>query len=93
VHGHTNILRFPRAYGTDRQHNAAKPVALLREILEASTDHGGRVLDLFGGSGSTLIACEQSGRSCWTMELEPKWCDVIVDRWEALTGQRAELEP
>jgi len=47
--------------------------------------------DLFGGSGSTLIACEQLNRSCYMMELDPKYCDVIIRRFENLTGQEAEL--
>ena len=50
------------------------------------------VVDLFGGSGSTLIACEQLSRPCYMMELDPKYCDVIVKRWETLTGKKAELE-
>lgn len=48
------------------------------------------MLDLFGGSGTTLIACEQNGRTAYLMELDPKYCDVIIDRWEALTGGKAE---
>ena len=48
-------------------------------------------LDLFGGSGSTLIACEQLNRTCYMMELDPKYCDVIIKRWESLTGQKAVL--
>jgi site-specific DNA-methyltransferase (adenine-specific) len=47
------------------------------------------VLDLFGGSGSALIACEQMDRTCFTMELDPKYCDVIIKRWETLTGDKA----
>jgi DNA modification methylase len=49
------------------------------------------VLDLFGGSGSTLIGAEQTGRTCFVMELDPKYCDVIVKRWEDFTGQKANL--
>ena len=52
---------------------------------------GARVLDLFGGSGSTLIACEQLGKVCYTMELDPRFVDVIVDRWEQFTGKKAVL--
>jgi DNA modification methylase len=48
------------------------------------------VLDLFGGSGSTMIACEQLDRTCYMIELDPHYCDVIVDRWEKLTGETAE---
>jgi DNA modification methylase len=49
------------------------------------------VLDLFGGSGSTMMACEQLNRTCYTMELDPKYCDVIIDRWEQFTGEKAVL--
>ena len=49
------------------------------------------VADFFGGSGSTLIACEQLSRVCYIMELDPRYCDVIVDRWETFTNQKAEL--
>ena len=52
---------------------------------------GANVLDLFGGSGSTLIACEQLDRTCYMMELDPKYCDVIIKRWETLTGEKAVL--
>ena len=47
------------------------------------------IVDLFGGSGSTLIACEQLGRNCYTIELDPKYVDVIINRWETLTGKKA----
>ena len=50
------------------------------------------VMDLFGGSGTTVIACEKTGRDCRMMELDPKYCDVIITRWEAFTGQSATLE-
>ena len=49
------------------------------------------MLDMFGGSGSTLIACEQTGRNCYMMELDPHYCDVIIQRWENLTGEKAVL--
>lgn len=49
------------------------------------------VLDIFGGSGSTLIACEQLGRRCRMMEIDPHYCDVIIDRWEKFTGKKAVL--
>ena len=48
------------------------------------------MLDLFGGSGTTLIACEQNGRNAYVMELDPKYCDVIIHRWEKLTGEKAK---
>lgn len=86
---HTNVLRFPRPSGTERLHNAAKPVPLLAEIMDASTDEGAHVADLFLGSGSTLIACETSGRKCRALEVDPAWCDVAVERWQQLTGRKA----
>ncbi len=69
-----------------------KPVDLMVRAIEHSTKSACLVLDLFGGSGSTLIACEQTGRRANLMEIEPIYCDVIVKRWENLTGQTAGLE-
>ncbi len=71
------------------EHPTMKPVKLIARFIRNSTRPGETVLDPFGGSGSTLIACEQLGRTCYTMELDPKYCDVIIDRWEKLTGQKA----
>ena len=71
------------------EHPTMKPVKLLARLIKNSTRPGESVLDPFGGSGSTLIACEQLGRVCYTMELDPRYCDVIIDRWEKLTGQKA----
>jgi DNA modification methylase len=76
-----NVITFDRARGDDREHNAAKPVGLLVRLIEVSTDAGAVVVDLFGGSGSTLIACAESGRRAGLVELEPGWCDVIRRRW------------
>jgi DNA modification methylase len=72
-------------------HPTMKPVELIQLALE---DNQGKhlVLDLFGGSGSTLIACEKTGRINRSMELDPKYCDVIVQRWQEFTGQTATLE-
>lgn len=74
------------------EHPTMKPVQLIRDMLENSSAKGDVVLDLFGGSGSTLIACEGSGRRARLMELDPKFCDVIVRRWQELTGKKATLE-
>jgi DNA modification methylase len=68
-----------------------KPVALIEYCLGNSTQTGTAVLDLFGGSGSTLIACEKTGRRAYLMELDPKYCDVIVARYEQATGKKAVL--
>jgi DNA modification methylase len=69
-----------------------KPVELIERALVNSSQAGDLVLDLFGGSGSTLIMCEKMGRSSHLMELDPKYCDVIVKRWQDFTGKEAKLE-
>ena len=68
-----------------------KPVLLFDYEMQCNTVKGDAVLDLFGGSGTTVIAAEQNGRDAYIMELDPRYCDVIVDRWEKLTGQKAEI--
>lgn len=75
-----------------RVHPTQKPVGVLGAILQDFSKEGDSVLDLFGGSGSTLIACEQLDRSCFMMEISPRYCDVIIKRWEDFTGQTAVLE-
>ena len=72
-------------------HPTMKPLKLIGYQVKNSSRKGDIVLDLFGGSGSTLMACEQLGRICYTMELDPKFVDVIIKRWETLTGKKAEL--
>ena len=72
-------------------HPTMKPVALIGYQVANSSRRGETVLDLFGGSGTTLIACEQLGRKCRMMEYDPHYCDVIIDRWEKFTGQKAIL--
>ena len=72
-------------------HPTQKPVALAEEALDKTTQSKATILDLFGGSGSTLIACEKQNRHARLMELDPKYCDVIVKRWEDFTGKKAEL--
>jgi DNA modification methylase len=71
-------------------HLTEKPVELARRAIEFSSRPGENVLDLFGGSGSTLIGAEMTGRRAYLMELDPLYCDVIVQRWEKFTGRRAE---
>lgn len=73
-------------------HPTMKPIKLLSKLIKNSSRMNENILDLFGGSGSTLIACEQIQRTCYMMELDPKYCDVIVRRWEELTGNKAILE-
>ena len=72
-------------------HPTMKPIALVENALLNSTQSGDLVLDGFGGSGTTLIACEQLGRTCYMMEIDPKYVQVIIDRWEKLTGGKAVL--
>ena len=71
------------------EHPTMKPIRLLARLIRNSSRQGQTVLDTFGGSGSTLIACEQMNRDCYTMELDPHYCDVIIARWEKLTGETA----
>lgn len=73
-------------------HPTMKPVKLMGRLVRNSSKQEQLVLDLFGGSGSTLIACEQLNRRCFSMEFDPKYCDAILDRWEKLTGKMAVLE-
>jgi DNA modification methylase len=74
-------------------HLTEKPVELAVRAIEYSSKPGENVLDLFGGSGSTLIAAEQTGRHAFLMELDPLYCDVIVQRWEDFTGKKVERRP
>ena len=77
-----------------RVHPTQKPVRLAGRFLTQFGKEGDIVADLFGGSGSTMIACEQLGRKCRMMELDPHYCTVIIARWEKLTGQKAvKLNP
>ena len=72
-------------------HPTMKPVKLIARCIKNSSRPGEAVLDLFGGSGTTLIACEQLDRRCFMMEYDPRYADVIIKRWEKLTGKKAEL--
>ena len=66
-----------------------KPIPLIGKQIRNSSKPGEKVLDLFGGSGTTLMACEQMNRKCFMMEYDPKYADVIIDRWEKFTGKKA----
>ncbi|MDP9355796.1 MAG: DNA modification methylase, partial [Chloroflexota bacterium] len=88
----TSVFEIPRPKASP-DHPTSKPVTLITAMLANSTRPGEFVLDLFGGSGSTLIACEQLGQRARLLELDPRYCDVIVRRWEELTGQTAERIP
>lgn len=86
-----NVFTFNRVTGDERMHNAAKPVELLREFVRNSSDAGDLVVDLFGGSGSTMIAAELEDRRCALMEIEPKHCDRTLVRWLRREGAEATL--
>ena len=77
--------------GVTRVHPTQKPVGLFSNILNDFSKEGDAILDLFGGSGSTLIACEQINRTCFMAELDPHYCDIIINRWETFTGEKAVL--
>lgn len=87
----TTILEFDKP-ARNGEHPTMKPVALFEYQLLNNTKGGDIVLDSFGGSGTTLIAAEKNGRVARLMELDPKYCDVIVTRWQAFTGKHAHLE-
>lgn len=72
-------------------HPTCKPVNMLTDVILDASNPGDAVLDSFAGSGSTLLACEKTDRVCYAMELEPHYCDVIIHRWEAMSGQKAEV--
>ena len=86
----TTVLRYDKPLAS-ADHPTMKPVPLFARLIRNSSRRGEAVLDLFGGSGTTAIACEQMGRDAYLMELDPAYCDVIVARWEHLTGREAEL--
>lgn len=85
-----DVIRENKPLANDL-HPTMKPIKLLAKLLRNSTREDDNVLDLFGGSGSTLLACEQLNRNCFMMELDPKYVDVIIERWEKFTGKTAEL--
>ena len=87
----TTIWDFGGYDKSKNVHPTQKPLFLPSEAVQNSSKKGDIVLDLFGGSGSTLIACEQLNRKCYMAELDPKYCDVIIDRWEKFTGEKAVL--
>lgn len=84
----TTVIKFNRPKRSE-DHPTMKPVGLFAYLIGNSTKEGDAVLDTFGGSGTTLIACEQMNRKCYMIELDPHYCDVIIARWEKLTGEEA----
>lgn len=88
-----DVWQFPRVVNEERYgHAKPKPVAMIERALMTSLPIGGLVVEPFAGSGSTLIAAESADRVCYTMELQPEWCDVTVQRWQEFAGQQAKLE-
>ena len=89
----TEVWDFETTTGEEREsaggHATPKPIALCSRAIKSSSRENEIVLDVFGGSGSTLIACEELNRKAYLMELEPKWVDVIINRWENFTGEKA----
>jgi DNA modification methylase len=89
-----NVWRFGRTTPQERLltggHPTPKPLALCERAIKSSSRQGEIVLDFFGGSGSTLIAAEELRRRCYVCELVPHWCDVIIRRWETITGKQAQ---
>ena len=88
---HTSVIYCDKPMKCDL-HPTMKPIKLVGRFVVNSSRKGDVVADIFGGSGSTMIACEQLGRSCRMMEKDPHYCDVIIDRWEKFTGRKAEQE-
>lgn len=86
----TTVLHFDKPQRADL-HPTMKPVALFDYQIKNSTKSGDTVLDLFGGSGTTIMACEQDGRNACVMEYDPRYVDVIIKRWEDFTGKKAKL--
>lgn len=84
------VLDFKKPSKSEN-HPTMKPIELFAYQIKNSSKANDIILDTFGGSGTSIIACEQLNRICFTMELDPRYCDVIVDRWETFTNQKAEL--
>jgi len=87
----TTLVRFDKPQ-KNAEHPTMKPVGLCGYFIHNSSKEGDVILDPFGGSGSTLIACEQMNRACYMSELDPKYCDVIIQRWETLTGLKGVVQ-
>ena len=86
----TSVIKHDRP-SRSALHPTMKPVALCAKLIQNSSKRGEKVFDPFGGSGSVLMACEETGRDCYTMELDPVYADVIITRWEEATGEKAVL--
>lgn len=86
----STILEFPKP-AKSAEHPTMKPIRLFDYQMQCSSKPGDRVMDIFAGSGTTIMACEQNGRKAYCMEFDPKFVDVIIDRWETFTGEKAVL--
>lgn len=86
----TTILHFDKPQRNDK-HPTMKPIPLFDYLMKNSSEKGDIILDTFAGSGTTIMACEQNGRKGYCMELDPRYVDVIIDRWEEFTGKKAVL--
>ncbi len=86
-----DIWLAKREATSEYQHATTKPITLMEKPLKRCSKVGSSVLDLFGGGGSTLLACEQLKRKAFLCELSPVFCDVIINRWERRTNGKAEL--
>lgn len=86
----TTILQFDKPTAS-KEHPTMKPILLFNYEMQCNTQQGDSVLDLLGGSGTTIMAAEQNGRKAYVMEFDPKYVDVIIDRWEQFTGEKAIL--
>lgn len=86
-----SVWNIPKDSANSYDHATQKPIKLSAMAMKETTQSNSIVLDVFGGSGSTLMACEQLNRICYMMELDEKYCDVIIKRWEDYTGGKAEL--
>jgi len=85
-----DVIHVDRA-AVNELHPTTKPIPLITPMIINSSQQGDIVLDPFGGSGSTLIACEETGRRCYMLELDPHYIDVIIERWEKHTGRKSKL--
>lgn len=85
----TTVLEFNKP-NRNGEHPTMKPIELFAYQIQNSSKNGDIVLDSFGGSGTSIMACEQVGRMCYMMELDPHYCDVIISRWELMTGREAK---
>jgi DNA modification methylase len=85
-----DVWKVNRVHGNDRHgHATPKPIEVMERVMKSSLPKGGLCIEPFGGSGSTLIGAEKTNRNCYMMELDPKYCDVIIERWENFTNKEA----